>query len=64
MGSQRIGVLKAPPDLNTETESSSPFILPLGMARRREPPRGSLWPVGTALSLSFPVSPLEEQLRF
>lgn len=57
-------IFKSSPDLNMEMESSSPFILPLGMARRREPLRGSVWPVGTALSQSCPVGPLEEQLSF
>ena len=47
-----------------EVESNSPFVLPLGMLRCGEPLRVSIQPVGTALILACPVSPLEELLRF
>lgn len=55
-------IFKSSFDLHKDMESNFPFLLPLGMARRREPPRVSVQPVGIALSLAIPGSPLEEWL--
>ena len=38
-GKPRDLIFKRSPDLYKETKSSFPFILPLGVARRREPPK-------------------------
>lgn len=62
-GKPRDPIFKSLPDLHMEMESSSPFIAS-GDEEARELLRGFIQPVGTAVSLSCPVSPLEGRLRF